>query len=358
MAENGVPQIITDVEWDRLVAERAQEILDSRSSGVPRITPTMRKEAEDRAILQLQGSYTVVPLGDDADVTTLIKNEGVRLGYWGKDINTTLMGRNPKATSLRNAIRAAGGANAWIAQGKPDLSLTTDISNITEQVTAPISEVKTFIPPIHQKPTTEETTATSEQRDDTTTTTSDDPLITEIFTTFYSPDWQSRIGDFTNKIMSSLKYSKTLDPSTGERVLTADSLRRYNIYHSQLEAAQEREAADQKFRADLKRAQSTTEAGADLQRHLGDQRYRQAILTKILDDPFKYRAATGQGMYLDPQNLGDYDRMDPFRKGQYGADLGLIGETPETIGRMVTPATFAERSAPMLTSLPSWRRLD
>lgn len=337
---------ILEKDFNKLVDERLAVALAERGPS-PRLTLVERNKIKDEITAELSQKYQVLEELEDTPqaITKFIRDTGAVQGWWDKDLPVTSpqLLRDPRAGGLRNDIREAGGLNAYISRKAEDYELS---------VVEPIADTSTDS--ANDIVTTPKDTVTSEQKNGITTTTADDPLITEIFTTFYSPDWQSRIGDITNKIMASMKYSETPDPSTGEKVLTADSLRRYNIYHSQLEAAQKREADARQQRAD----KFATEYGGDLQRHLGDQRYRQAMLTKILDDPFKYRAATGQGMYLDPQNLGDYDRMDPFRKGQYGADLGLIGETPKSIGRMVTPAGFAERSAPMLTSLPSWRRLD
>lgn len=355
MTSPNVPQIITDIEWNKLVDERAQEILDSRSGGVPRITSQMQKEAKDRAILQLQGSYTVVPLGDDADVTTLIKNEGVRLGYWDKDINTMTMGRRPEANRLRNEIRAAGGANAWIAQGKPDPLLTEkDISNITGS-SATTEEAS--IHPIHQT----KTTVGSGQKDDTTAAIPDNRLIAKIIDVFRKQNWQTTVGDLTDEVLSALKYDDN-------NILTPKSQNLWNAYNTQLTIAQKRQADIEKRDSEFRDARTKASedwylqdqrlrSTSELERYLQDQRNQNALLVSMLENPFNVRALTGRGLYLDPQNLGDYSRMDPFRRAQYGADLGLIGETPESIGRMVTPAAFAERSAPMLRELTAdWRR--
>ena len=171
-----------------------------------------------------------------------------------------------------------------------------------------------------------------------------DKLLAEIFSTFASPGWESKVGDLMAKVSAGMR--------TSNNEYTQQSEVLYRAYTDQLTAARDRSVTtgqDAWSREEFFRRQLQ-------ERELAQLGYQQALLTNMIQNPFKYRALTGQGLYLGPQNLGDYSRMDPFRQAQYGAHLGLIGETPESIGRMETPAGFAQQVAPLVTGSANVRR--
>ena len=376
MVQNG-KMIILQSEWDkkkRDIEVSARQKYNTEHGFDPRLDNARNSYIR----VEVRAEENKYEIWDDSELTVLLNRMGHKAGWspdpsgwWDKFSRTTALGltgaeslepspmsatkqykdyaklmkEDPTGTfkkylaetglrgdeSLLDVLRRG---DSPVAEDKDVGMLLPVVDDPTSVTTAPAVPT-----PGEQKKEAEEAT-TKEQKDKI------DELMPIIYATLASPDFESNAGSLNARVLQAL----VKDDTTG--VYTAKSQLLYDTFEKELKAARER-------------AKTTTKAEAEQNQNMLDMlraresahlNYRQALLTTMIQNPFKHRAATGQGLYLDPQNLGDYDRMDPFRKAQYGADLELIGETPQSIGRMVTPAGFARQVAPLVTRAPNVRR--